>query len=69
MAKVDQRTLQELAGQAMYLARLRDRRRITDSEYLKRLDNLRLKCGLPPISMAADKLPVKDGHEQSHRTS
>jgi hypothetical protein len=50
MTEAEKRKLQELAGRAAYLARLRDQRRISDHEYIERLNQLRGKHGLWPIS-------------------
>ena len=49
MTEAEKRKLQELAGRAVYLARLRDLRRISDHEYIERLNQLRGRHGLWPI--------------------
>jgi len=43
------RELQVLASRANYLAQLRDRRRLTEDEYVERLNGLREQCGLAPL--------------------
>jgi hypothetical protein len=49
MTPIDARQLLILSAQADQLARLRERKRITEVEYIGRLNSLRRKCGLPPI--------------------
>jgi hypothetical protein len=46
MTRQEMEQLCELAGRAQYLARLRDRRRITEKEYFDRLNDLRRQHGL-----------------------
>jgi hypothetical protein len=49
----EMRQLQDLAGQACYLARLRDRQRFSETEFIDRLNELRQKHGLWPIHPTA----------------
>jgi hypothetical protein len=49
MKETDLHVLQNLAGKATYLARLRDRGTITEDEYILRLNELRKEYGLWPI--------------------
>jgi hypothetical protein len=49
MKETDVRVLQNLAGKAAYLARLRDRGTITEHEYILRLNQVRKEYGLWPI--------------------
>src|SRR5205085_2441903 len=49
MTQAEMRSLQELAGRALYLARLRDQRRITETEYVDRLNDLRRQQGLGAV--------------------
>jgi len=49
MTQSELRELQVLAARANYLANLRDRGRITEDEFVARLNGLRAQCGLEPI--------------------
>lgn len=49
MSQADARQLLILSAQADRLAKLRRRQRITEREYIGRLNDLRGQCGLQPI--------------------
>ena len=55
MSEVEVQKLKLLAGQAVYLARLRDTRQITEVEYIGRLNALRVEYGLSPIRPAVQQ--------------
>ena len=55
ISEVEVQQLKLLAGQALYLARLRDTRQITEVEYIGRLNALRKQYGLSAIRPAVQQ--------------
>ena len=48
----EMKSLQHLVGRADYLARLRDRRTISQSDYIRLLNEVRQEYGLAPIPVS-----------------
>jgi hypothetical protein len=53
MTQAETKSFQELAGRAVYLARLLDQKHISETEYIDRLNDLRRQHGLWPINPGA----------------
>ena len=49
MSRDEMKRLQALAGRANYLARLRDQGRMSESDYIERLNEVRREYGLWPL--------------------
>ena len=55
MTQSEAKQLLILAARADYLAQLRERKRISEEEYMQRLNELRRQCGLAPIEIRSAK--------------
>ena len=58
MTELEMRQLQELGGQARYLAYQFHGGHISEGEYIDRLNALRLEMGLAPVEVSSNSSPV-----------